>query len=433
MQFNSIIRSFLRTPAADEGNSMLFKSGQIFYGKLGKLFSGQYAEIWLGGQKLMAKIEAPLISGKGYWFQVSYSSGEIILKVLDKEHKPFNNNMQPNLSPHLLGLRDTKLHHKFTEFLMVEQLCFTKEEIQQGARFLSSIDDVEMAMQVLKMMNKKQLPFTDRIFKSLYAVSKETTPLSSSIGQLRQLLLAEETVSETAKSLLSLLDDWEMTAKRLEQRVDATTGRDVLLAKIKQSVTRLGLNYEAQLFHNQVEKETIGTLFKPLIVKLVQENSTQMNSSIQEVAEKVLLKMNGQQLLSISNHTIQTQLYEVPIQWGAEMKNLTIQCTGRKTDDGNFDADYCHIIFYLDLENLKSTVVNMQVQNRIVHLFIINDWQEIKEQAQSFIPILQAGLKELNYSLSGVRFKTSDARNKQTREYPFSNKASFDTGVDIRI
>ncbi|MBO0995458.1 hypothetical protein [Bacillus sp. SD088] len=432
MQFESIIRSFLQTVNVSEGKSAAFKSGQIFYGKLGKLFSGQYAEIRLGSHKLMAKLEAPLVSGKGYWFQVSYQSGEMTLKVLDKEHKSFNTMKSP-LSPQWLGLRDTKLNHKFTEFLMDEQLRFTKEEVQKGARFLSTVDDAKAAMQVLKMVSKKQLPVIDSIFKSLYAITKETTSLSSSIGQLRQLLLAEETHSETAKSLLNLLEDWDMTVKSLEKGGADSFGREVFLAKMKQSLSMLGLNYEAELFHNQVNKETIGTLFKPLIVKLVQENSVLMNASIQDAAENLLLRMNGQHLLSNSNHTIQTHLYEIPIQLGSLLKDFTIQWTGRKTDNGQFDPDYCHIMFYLDLENLNSTIVNMQVQNRIVHVLIINDWHEIKAQAQSFIPILQAGLEELNYSLSGVHFKTADNRNKQMSRHPFSNHTSFDTGVDIRV
>lgn len=433
MQFDSIIRSFLRNPATIEGKSVDLKSGQIFHGKLGKLFAGQYAEIWIGSQKLMAKIEAPLISGKGYWFQVSNRTGEITLKVLDKEHKPVINNTQASPSPHLLGLRDTKLHRKFTEFLIDEQLSLTKDEIHKGARFLTAVDDSELAMQALKTMSKRQLPFTENIFKSLYAVLKESVPLSTSISQLRNLLIAEGTISETGKSLLSLLKEWEMTAKQLDQLGNTTSTQEVLLAKIKQSVAKLGLNYETQLFNNQVDKETINTLFKPLVVRLIQENSPLMNSSIQEAAENLLLRMNGQQLLSISHNNIQTHLYEIPIPLGSDLKNLTIQWTGRKTENGKFDMDYCHIIFYLDLEHLKATIVDMQVQNRIVNLLIINEWPEIKEQADSIIPILQAGFAELNYSLSGVHFKTPDDENRQVRKNPYSNGSSFDTGVDIRI
>ncbi|MCJ7839624.1 hypothetical protein MUB24_01605 [Lederbergia sp. NSJ-179] len=431
MPFHSIIRSLLQTPVATEGRGLELKPGQIFYGKLGKLFSGQYAEIWLDGQKLMAKMEAPLISGKGYWFQVSYKSGEMILKVLNKEQGPFARSIQPNSSPHLLGLRDTKTHQAFTKFLMDEQLSFTKEEIHQAAHLLSLADHSDTGMQILKVMNRKNIPLHESLFKSLLEVHKETT-ISNSMGHLRQLLIDEKHVSETGKAILKLLEEWEMPVQHSKNDLSNESARQVALTKMKQSMMRLGLDYEARLFHNQFKKETIETSFKPLLVKYVQEE-TVGNSKARDVAESLLLRMNGQQLLSLGSNHIQTLLYEIPIQLGTVLSDLTIQWTGRKSEDGKLDTDYCHIIFYLDLEYLKKTIVDMQVQNRIVSILIINDFIEVKQLAETFIPALRSGLEEIDYRLSGVHFKSSDQENKQTQTRPLSQQGDFGAGVDIRV
>lgn len=105
---------------------------------------------------------------------------------------------------------------------------------------------------------------------------------------------------------------------------------------------------------------------------------------------------------------------------------------GKKNKDGKLDPDYCRILFYLDLKNLKEVVVDMQVQNRIVTLLIMSDNPELKTIASPLLSNLKEGLQQIRYQLSSVQFKPLDEKNgkmilQEMMQDPFS------TGVNILI
>jgi hypothetical protein len=56
--------------------------GQIILGKVLRLFPNQMAEIKIGSQKLMAKLEISLQVNQQYWFQVQSGEGKIRLKMI---------------------------------------------------------------------------------------------------------------------------------------------------------------------------------------------------------------------------------------------------------------------------------------------------------------------------------------------------------------
>ncbi|MFK4998020.1 hypothetical protein ACI2OX_13260 [Bacillus sp. N9] len=87
----------------------------------------------------------------------------------------------------------------------------------------------------------------------------------------------------------------------------------------------------------------------------------------------------------------------------------------------------------MELESLKETVVEMQVQNRVVIVNVMNHSPMLKQVAQSFIPALKDQLLQLNYQLSAVHFKpfANNANNPIQKTYERGNSAYH--GVDIRI
>ncbi len=54
----------------------------MFHGQIKKLFPGQMAEVQIGGQKLMAKLEVPMKAGDAYYFQVKSVAPELQIKVV---------------------------------------------------------------------------------------------------------------------------------------------------------------------------------------------------------------------------------------------------------------------------------------------------------------------------------------------------------------
>ena len=64
------------------GKQMPMKEGQIVHGTIKKLYPNQTAEVQIGNQKVIAKLETPLKAGDAHFFQVTNASSEVQLKVV---------------------------------------------------------------------------------------------------------------------------------------------------------------------------------------------------------------------------------------------------------------------------------------------------------------------------------------------------------------
>jgi hypothetical protein len=91
-------------------------------------------------------------------------------------------------------------------------------------------------------------------------------------------------------------------------------------------------------------------------------------------------------------------------------------------------------LFYLDLEKLGNTTIDMQVQNRVMRIAVSSENKAVKEAAVPFIKPLKNKLKEMEYHLSAISF---DAGNEQAKEKQKGILSSYKSesygGVDFRI
>lgn len=229
----------------------------------------------------------------------------------------------------------------------------------------------------------------------------------------------EQLFSQNEKNILQMLE--------VEQR--QTFPRQDALLHFKQMMSSIGLFYEGEMMSSNGQEKIMESV-KPLLVQLLQETP---QSTTREAAEQLLLRMNGFQLQSIANGPIQQIIYELPINLFGHQTDLTMQWAGKRLENGKIDPNFCRIIFYLELENLNETIVDMQVQNRVVTVNIFNETEEMHQLSQSFLPSLKAGLKELHYTLSAVHFKLPEEKT-MTQEIGFKHYeyANY-SGVDIRI
>lgn len=129
--------------------------------------------------------------------------------------------------------------------------------------------------------------------------------------------------------------------------------------------------------------------------------------------------------------------YQLPIPFWNQTKDLTISWTGKKDKKGKIDADQCRILFYLDFETIGMTTVDMQVQNRMIHVKIINKTDQLKNVSQPYIQNLKDNLEKLDYQLSHITFtkpSKGDSTTKPT-EPSLSSIVLLNerVGVDIRI
>ncbi|MEK3886993.1 hypothetical protein [Bacillus sp. FSL K6-3431] len=517
MDIQSVMKTMLSNQEAKLSGQLNFKTGQIFFGTIQKLFPNQHAEIKIGLHKMIAKLEVPLISGKGYWLQVDSSAGETRLKLLSTLAETSSKGGDSTDLLKLLSLPMNKSNLMLAELLKNEQIPLSKGEINSVGQFLTQADDILLALNTIKLMKDTNMPINEDVFKSLMATGKE--PSTQKLLQLlHTALVSESKISSTGKEMLALLNDWkeedsikngrqlfheilqvaggksEQSQKNImqsilhkldiksgvvsQQAIDlavqklgnysnpsllssssnvqisnviqalTTNEQDVLrqlaiqserqysgefaLKQLTQSMQRLGLFYESEILLDDSSRSQTVESLKPLLVKYIQESHT-VNSRSRDNAEQLLMRFNGQQLLSIENGPVQQILYEIPLKLGKYETEMTLQWEGNRTAEGQIDPNFCRILFYLELENLNETVVEMQVQNRVVTLNIINDSNKLKPLADTLLPTLKAGLEQMDYILSAVHFKQPKVNELDPIRKTYGRNYDSYTGVDIRI
>ncbi|MCK1992495.1 hypothetical protein GW626_07595 [Peribacillus muralis] len=205
--------------------------------------------------------------------------------------------------------------------------------------------------------------------------------------------------------------------------------------QLKEVTKLLGLQLEHALINQSADDmaenpQDLETL-KPLLLKLLNE---QTPATTKEMAEQLLNRITAQQILSQENGPVQNLLLTLPLNLGGAQTDLTLQWSGRKTKDGSIDPDYCRVLFYLELEGIKETVIDMQVQNRVIKVTVINEHvAHLKGAANLYLDLLRGNLEKMDYRLSGVSFVNPKHEcNGGKGLMPFSEAGSYN-GVDIKI
>lgn len=199
---------------------------------------------------------------------------------------------------------------------------------------------------------------------------------------------------------------------------------------MKEVLKSLGFSYEAKLGGNSEEIRQLASQLKPQLVELLQNQA--ISASVRDNAELLLGRMNGLQILSSENGPQHQLLMQVPLEFLGKKMDATLEWNGRMKEDGKIDADFARILFYLQLDVLKETVVDMQVQNKVVTISLYNHDNHLQTVANNFKDSLKEGLLSVGYTLSGVFVRTFEHQSLASPvRSGLSGKES--QGVDIRI
>lgn len=217
-----------------------------------------------------------------------------------------------------------------------------------------------------------------------------------------------------------------------EQALQVTMDSKQMEQAVKTVLRSLGLNYEAQIGSGKGEQiETAAQSLKPQIMSLL--NEPQISPQVRDSAETLLARINGMQLLSSDNGHQHQIVMQVPLQFLGKQMEATLHWNGRMKEDGKIDANYARILFYLQMESLQETVIDMQVQNRIVSITVFNDNTNLQPLANGLKDVLSIGLEEKGYQLSGVQLKTFEQPKIEATKNVKSASETARSGVDIRI
>ena len=190
----------------------------------------------------------------------------------------------------------------------------------------------------------------------------------------------------------------------------------------------LGINYEAGLLNRDTDITRTAELLKPQLVALLQDNS--VSPTVRDVAEAVVARMNGPIMQSSDTGMNQQVIMQLPMEMLGKRIDATLEWNGRLKEDGKIDPDFARIMFYLDLESIRETVIDMQVQNRVVTVTVYNEDDRLKSVGAALQGLLKEGLESVNYRLSGISFK-----NYEEEKGPSAKREIIhdQQGVDFRI
>src|SRR5699024_7509032 len=120
---------------------------------------------------------------------------------------------------------------------------------------------------------------------------------------------------------------------------------------------------------NRLESMTSESV-KSMLLQLVKEDT----STVRNQAQPLIHLMNGMQLQGViqSDNTLQATL-QLPGGKLALHDDIFLQFEGQKSADGKINPEYCRIMFVLHLHHLEETMIDMQIQKRVISLQVFND------------------------------------------------------------
>lgn len=199
---------------------------------------------------------------------------------------------------------------------------------------------------------------------------------------------------------------------------------------LKTVLKNLGVSYEATLSNKSADLQQIAHQLKPQLHTLLLE--THISPQLKEATEMLMVRMNGMQLASGENGHQHQLIMQVPLEFFGKRMDATLQWNGRMKEDGKIDANYARILFYLQMESMKETVIDMQVQNRVVSVTVFNENDDIIPLAEPLKAALKIGLAEKEYQLSGVFIKQFE-KAQSVKTTPVVEQQEEHSGVDFRV
>ncbi|AYC29225.1 hypothetical protein [Paenisporosarcina cavernae] len=264
--------------------------------------------------------------------------------------------------------------------------------------------------------------------------STEVTSLRDQFVQLLQQVNGEKGSSFPMQALQKALQETNSIVVRkaiveANLQVESQVNLRAMDQAIKSTLQATGIFYEGLLQTKGDPAPGIVESLKPQLLALLAEHP--VSAALKEASEQVVHRLNGLQLHSGENGPQQQILMQIPLDFFGRKMDATLQWNGRTKENGQIDANYARIMFYLDLTSMKETVIDMQIQNRVVTVTIFNEDSPMSGNVQSFQKALKAGLADKDYQLSGVFFKPFTQAPEQANK----QKARIEgtTGVDIKI
>ncbi len=268
----------------------------------------------------------------------------------------------------------------------------------------------------------------------------------SQLQNLLSLLQVREDAAQVQSRWIQLPNQPLASAERmaLQQTLEAvtiflgSTGQERTTAgsHLQSILNMLGYQHEhdvTRFLQGDLSKENLfSERLKALLLHLQQQDLPQ---GLKEQVNQTLHRLTGQQMLAQEQTgPFQQFIMQIPLSIGAYQTDMTMQWEGKKKANGELDPDFCRILFYLTLERLEETIVDVQIQNRFVAVSIYNEQEKPQALIDLLIPSLKRSLGEREYQLLSVMWKKMQEAQKTQQQTKNAYQQSVGyQGVDVRI
>ena len=174
--------------AATAAQPVAMQEGQVLHGTIKKLYPNQQAEINIGGQKMVAKLETPMQAGNTHFFQVTATTPDLTLKMVSGPVDEKASLMdQTKQMIDTMKLPQTKEMQQIVSQLVKNNIPFNKEQLIAAEQLLKGANGAErsQALDALQKMIELKLPITST---SLQAVMEGSLKggFTNLLGNLEQ-------------------------------------------------------------------------------------------------------------------------------------------------------------------------------------------------------------------------------------------------------
>lgn len=218
----------------------------------------------------------------------------------------------------------------------------------------------------------------------------------------------------------------QQTAPHLADKADVLS----FLSKVK---TAIGARDEVAFIKafEQGSAVTSGEMQSIKLALSALRASHEVAEPVKQEADQLFHKLNGQLFMQQDHPSYSQIVMSFPMFSKSGVQDMTVLFKGKKEADGKLDPSHCRLLFLLQLDTLKETVVDCLVQQKVMTITIETDF-ELQAAIDPMVPALKQGLKEMGYSLSGVNAKKRVHTEEKASIDQYITSIS-DQEVDVKI
>ncbi|KXJ36341.1 hypothetical protein AX282_03750 [Bacillus spizizenii] len=218
----------------------------------------------------------------------------------------------------------------------------------------------------------------------------------------------------------------QQTAPNLADKADVLS----FLSKVK---TAIGARDELA-FIKALEQGSAVTPDEIQSIKLAlhaARSSHEVAEPVKQEADQLFHKLNGQLFMQQDHPSYSQIVMSFPLFSKSGVQDMTVLFKGKKEADGKLDPSHCRLLFLLQLDTLKETVVDCLIQQKVMTITIETDF-ELQAAIDPMVPALKQGLKDMGYSLSGVNAKKRIHSEEKAAIDQYVTSIS-DQEVDVKV